>query len=527
MTFSSKRLRRVVGTVAVVSTAMLGVVSCTSNSSESSKEPVVDGTLKASIQVDPGCLDPHQFSLRMALQWGRQIVDSLIYETADGKFSPWLASSWSVNDTATEFTFKLRDNVTFTDGSPLNAEAVKANFDALKAAGSTAAVAASYLAKYVETEVVDASTAVIKFSEPNAQFLYGASTPNLGLYSAKTAALSSKELCAGKFATSGAFTVGEYIPNEHITLTRNDAYAWGPEALENKGAAYLKTLTFNIIPDSATAVGAAAGGELDIAWGIEEQGIATLESAGWQNAEKPEPALSAGWIINWDSLVGKETAIRQALMLGVDRKFLLSTRPETQQPATGILNSAHPFYRDQSDKVKFDQQKAIDILEKAGWTEKGADGIRIRNGERLSVDTIFYTPGAQPVMELAKQQLAEIGLELTLTPVTANDETARMAEGNFDMRVSWFTGPEPTVIANVLQPSKDPKVKDYVLQQASVTDFAPRSAIVSDFTDYIADEALLIPLWEQNFTPFWGPTVSNMTRDVAGLVMASQIKTTK
>lgn len=524
---ASKRLQRAVGTMAVISTAMLSIVSCSSNPSDASKEPVVDGNLKASIQVDPGCLDPHQFSLRQALQWGRQIVDSLVYESEDGKFSPWLASSWSANETATEFTFTLREDVTFADGSSLNAETVKANFDALKALGSTAAVASSYLAKYVETEVVDASTAVIKFSEPNAQFMYGVSTPNLGIYSAATAGLDSKELCAGKFATSGAFAVGEYIPNEHITLNRNDAYTWGPEALENKGAPYLKTVTFNIIPDSATAVGAAAGGELDIAWGIEEQGIATLESAGWQNADKPEPALSAGWIINWDSLVGKEAAIRQALMLGVDRKYLLSTRPETQQPATGILNSAHPFYRDQSDQVTFDQEKAIEILEKDGWTEIGADGIRSRNGERLSVDTIFYTPGAQPVMELAKQQLAEIGLELTLTPVTANDETARMAEGNFDMRVSWFTGPEPTVIANVLQPSKDPKVQEYVLKQASVTEFEPRSAIVTDFTDYIAKEALLIPLWEQNFTPFWGPSVSHMTRDVAGLVMASQIKVTE
>lgn len=487
----------------------------------------MDGNLKASIQVDPGCLDPHQFSLRQALQWGRQIVDSLVYETEEGKFSPWLASSWSVNDTATEFTFKLRDNVTFSDGSPLSADAVKANMDALKAAGSTAAVASSYLAKYTGSDVVDPSTVVIKFSEPNAQFLYGLSTPNLGIYSAGTAALGAKELCTGKFAASGAFTVGEYAPNEHITLNRNEAYAWGPEALENKGAPYLKTVTFNVIPDSATAVGAAAGGELDIAWGIEEQGIATLKSAGWQNAKKPEPALSAGWIVNWDSLVGKDTAIRQALMLGVDRKYLLSTRPETQQPATGILNSSHPFYRDQSAKVTFDQQKAKDLLEKDGWTEVGPDGIRSRNGERLSVNTIFYTPGAQPVMELAKQQLKEIGLELTLTPVTANDETARMANGNFDMRVSWFTGPEPTVIANVLQPSKDPKVQDYVRQQASVTDLKPRSAIVAGFTDYIADQALLIPLWEQNFTPFWGPKLSNMTRDVAGLVMASQIKTTK
>jgi len=524
MTSVSKHVYRAVGAVAVIGTAVLGTVSCSSNSAGTSTEPVVDGNLKAAIQADPGCQDPHQFSLRMAMQWGRQIVDSLVYENSEGKFSPWLASSWSVNDNATEFTFKLRDDVKFSDGTVLSADVVKANFDALKAQGGTAAVAATYLASYTGTDVVDKSTAVIKFSQPNAQFLYGASSPNLGIYSGATASLNPKDLCAGKFASSGAFAVSDYAPNDHITLTRNDAYAWGPDALENKKAPYLKTLTFNVIPDSATAVGAAGGGQLDVVWGADEQGIPTLEAAGWQNSPKPEPALSAGWIINWNSLVGKDPAIRQALMLGVDRNFLVKPFPNTMKPATGILNSAHPFYRDQSTQVTFDQKKAIDILEKAGWSEVGSDGIRVKDGQRLSINTIFYTPGSQQVMELAKQQLAQIGLELTLTPITANEEAARMSSGNFDMRVSWFTGPEPTVIANVLNTSKDPKVQAYIGQQASVSDFDRRAAIVGDFTNYIADQALLIPLWEQNATPLWGPKVANMTRDVSGLVMASQIK---
>jgi peptide/nickel transport system substrate-binding protein len=486
-------------------------------------EPVTGGDLSASIQQDPGCVDPHQTSLRQVLQWGRQVVDSLVYEGEGGEVSSWLASEWSVNEDATEFTFVVRDDVVFSDGTGLDAEVVKANFDAMKAAGSTATVAASYLANYTETEVVDASTAIIKFSAPNAQFLYGASTPNLGIFSGDTAGLSAEALCAGDYAASGPFTVGEYAANERIVLEKNADYAWGPDALDNSGAAYLDTLTFNVITDTGTATGAAASGELDMLWGPQEQDIPTLDDAGFSNADLPEPALSASWIINPDTLVGTDLAVRQALSLGIDRELLLSTRPDTMQPATGILNSAHPFYVDQSEQIYYDADEAIEILEADGWTEVGSDGIRSRDGERLTVDTIFYTSGAQPVMELAKQQLEEIGLELTLTPVTANEETARMAEGNFDMRVSWFTGPEPTVIANVLR-GADATVDEYILEQASIAEFEPRSAIVGDFMDYIAENALLIPMWEQNATPFWSSQTLNMTRDVAGLVMFTQVQ---
>lgn len=524
--------RRTLQTLAFVGVVTLGAVAC-GGSGEGEQQatagtPVVDAEFRASTPQDPGCLDPQQTQLRNVLQWGRQLVDSLVYEGESGEVTPWLATAWTVNEDATEFTFDLRDGVTFSDGSTFDAETVRANLDALHALGPVASVAAAYLRSYEGTEVVSPNQVRITFAEPNAQFLYGLSTPNLGMYSTATASLGADARCAGDFAASGPFTVEEYTQNERLVMTRNDDYAWGPDALENTGPAHVRTVVFNVISDSSTIAGAALAGETDLAFAVGEQDVESLWDAGWTNAENPEPALSASWIIRLGSgIAGTDESVRQALMTGVDREALAGAMGVTMDPATGLLNSAHPFHVDQPEALAFDPEGAVAGLEAAGWV-MADDGFYARDGERLTVNTIFYTEGAQEVLELAKQQLAEIGVDLTLSPVTANDEAARRAAGDFEMRLSWFTGPEPTVLGNVFAETNPPaEITQFIDDQAAVTDFDARFEVVSEFQDAVLDQALLVPLWQQNSTPLWGPRVQNMTRDVAGLAMLTQVEITE
>lgn len=517
--------------------ALAGVVSVTAAACGGSAEggqdggggaPVADAEFRATTTQDPGCLDPQQTQLRNVLQWGRQLVDSLVYEGSDGQVTPWLATAWTVNENATEFTFDLRDDVVFADGSSFDAETVKANLDALKALGSTASVAAAYLRTYLGTEVVSPTQVRITFEQPNAQFLYGLSTPNLGMYSTQTAGISAEARCAGDFSASGPFSVQEYTQNERLVMTRNDDYAWGPDALANTGAAHVKTVTFNVISDSSTIAGVALSGDSELAFGVGDQDVEALRAEGWTNADAPEPALSVSWIIRLgNGLAGTDESVRQALMTGVDREGLAGAMGATMSPATGLLNSSHPFHVDQPEALAYDPEAAKAGLEAAGW-EMGSDGFYAKDGQRLSVNTIFYTEGAQEVMELAKQQLAEIGVELTLSPVTANDEAERRASGDFEMRLSWFTGPEPTVLGNVFAETNPPaEITGFIGEQAAVTDFDARSAVVEQFQEAVLDQALLVPLWEQNSTPFWGPQVQDMTRDVAGLAMLTQVQVTE
>jgi len=92
--------------------------------------PQSGGVLKVALAGDPQCVDPHQPGNNTALNIARQITDSLTdQDPKTGAIVPWLATDWKVEDNSRRFTFVLRDGVTFADGTPVDADAVKANFE--------------------------------------------------------------------------------------------------------------------------------------------------------------------------------------------------------------------------------------------------------------------------------------------------------------------------------------------------------------------------------------------------------------
>src|SRR3954451_17784871 len=99
--------------------------------------PQPGGTLRFAVGSDAGCVDPQQVGSNDTIYSVRQLVDSLTdQDPATGKIVPWLARSWKVSPDARSFTFHLRPGVTFSDGTPLTAEVVKANFDAIPKLGA-------------------------------------------------------------------------------------------------------------------------------------------------------------------------------------------------------------------------------------------------------------------------------------------------------------------------------------------------------------------------------------------------------
>ena len=109
--------------------------------------PQYGGILKVALDGDPACVDPQQPGNNTALNIGRQITDSLTDQDPEtGNIVPWLATSWKAEEDNRRFTFVLRDGATFSDGSKLDADAVKANFDGIVKMGARASLASTYLA---------------------------------------------------------------------------------------------------------------------------------------------------------------------------------------------------------------------------------------------------------------------------------------------------------------------------------------------------------------------------------------------
>src|SRR5439155_1098346 len=114
---------------------------------------------------------------------GLHLVDPLVWQTQPGQFAPGLATSWTASPDATSYTFKLRSDVRFHDGTPLTAEAVKVTFDRIVDPETKSQTAFSFIGPYDRTEVVDPYTVRVRFKTPYAAFLDGASTPYLGIIS--------------------------------------------------------------------------------------------------------------------------------------------------------------------------------------------------------------------------------------------------------------------------------------------------------------------------------------------------------
>src|SRR5262249_3979575 len=153
---------------------------------------------------------------------------------------PWLAESWTQSADGRTYTFKLRQGVTFHDGSPFNADAAVKNFQHFSQQ-ATSRTAHDIAPNLVRASAPDPSTLVWELKLPAAGFL-----PSLeAVPMVSPLALDQWGDDYGQHPVgTGPFKLKEWVPQDHLTLERNPDYAWPPAGSTNPGAAYLDSITF-------------------------------------------------------------------------------------------------------------------------------------------------------------------------------------------------------------------------------------------------------------------------------------------
>ncbi len=238
-------------TATVAALAVFGLAACGGGSSQSDAAgpPVSGGTLRYGLSDAPTCSDPAQSATNQTIYVTRQIVDSLTDQVpGSGDLKPWLAQSWEVSPDAKTFTFHLKPDVTFSNGTPLTADSVKKNFDAIVTTlgGAKAPLAATYLSGYTGTTVVDPLTARVEFSAPNAQFLQATSTPQRGIQADATVAATPEQRCQGTNIGSGPFVYSAWQQGRSAALRKRTGYQWGSAVFSHTGDAWIVRCGNNI-----------------------------------------------------------------------------------------------------------------------------------------------------------------------------------------------------------------------------------------------------------------------------------------
>jgi peptide/nickel transport system substrate-binding protein len=267
-----------------------GLSSCSSHDSATASaaagaHPVSGGSITVAVNGDITCFDPQQSSANITIHAVRQVVDSLTdQDPANLSIHPWLATSWTVNKAATQYVFHLRKGVTFTDGTPFDAQVVKDNFDSIvkdigPAYGFTAY---EYLQNYKDSRVINPYTVEVDFSKPNVSFLQATSTISLAIVSEKTVHTSLADRCQGAIIGSGPFKVSKFNSSVGVTLVKNPAYDWASDLRKHQGPAYLDSIDFEVIPEDDVRSGLQLAGKLDIDTVPDDENIPILQQHGFQ-----------------------------------------------------------------------------------------------------------------------------------------------------------------------------------------------------------------------------------------------------
>ncbi|MEV1175529.1 ABC transporter substrate-binding protein [Nonomuraea sp. NPDC049784] len=407
-------------------------------------EPKRGGTLVLGENgQEPPCLDPHGNSSSDGPVSTVPVADSLVWFDADGKIQPWLADSWEISPDGLTYTFKLRHGVKFHDGAVWNAEALKANFEHMKDPATKSPLAASYIAPYKDAEVVDEYTLEVHLSSPYKPFLDILAQGYLGMISPKQIKESPQTICEHPIG-SGPFIFEKWTKGQSITYRRNPDYNWGPKSAKHTGPAYLDRLEIRFLTEDATRYNALASGEVDAIDFTPPQNVDEVKAnpdLGFLSAVRPGHPM-AFWL-NTSRPPFDDVKVRQALLAAVDRESIIKGISFGQyQVAKGFLTSSTPGYA-AGVPIAYDPAKAARLLDEAGWTGKDKDGIRTKDGKRLTAYFPIAANFPAQRMQIAVQTQAaakKAGIDIQMQTPPEQEITDRLLKGDYDLTSGlWAT----------------------------------------------------------------------------------------
>ncbi|UOY93310.1 glutathione ABC transporter substrate-binding protein [Ectobacillus sp. JY-23] len=380
---------------------MLSVASACSTQSMISKEkkknPLGEkqgGTLTVVRSSDATKLDPHFITdIPSANMIYQKVYETLVEPDKDMKIKPLLASEWNVvNDTTWEF--KLRKGITFHDGAPFDAKAVKATFDRLLDP-NTGSPQREKFTMIKEVKVVDDTTVQFLLSYPYAALLSILASNEGSIISPKALTDNPKKLTEHPVGT-GPFLFEKWKTGQEIALKRNDSY-WGEKP-------YIDRVVFKIVPEDATRLAMVETGEAHINDQIPVTEIERIEASKTMGLYRTE-GLSVEYIgFNTKKKPLDDVKVRKAISHAIEREAILKG---VYNNMGSLANSAmSPKVFGYSENVKpydYDLNEAKKLLKEAGY-EKGLSISLVTNDRKERVN----------MAEVIQSQLKGIGIEVKI-----------------------------------------------------------------------------------------------------------------
>ncbi|KQT97756.1 ABC transporter substrate-binding protein [Sanguibacter sp. Leaf3] len=511
--------RRGAALAALVPAAALVLASCSSDDSSSSAEPQDGGTLVyATGDAEPTCLDPHVGGNYPQAMLTTQVLEPLVGRDADGEILPWLATGWEISEDGLTWDFTLAESITFTDGTPFDAEAVKVNVEHLQDPATQSSTGYLALAKVSEVEVVDATHARFHLTEPDSALAESLSQPWLAIESPTGIARGMDANCAAPVGT-GPFVVESWTPQQQVDLVRNDDYATAAPEATHEGAAHLDRIVWRFIPDAATRYAALQSGEVQVIDNPQPDAIATAQAGGdISDVDAPRPGSVNRLELNSGQAPFDDVRVREAFVRAADvDPGIESLYAGTVTRSYSPLSSSEPTAVSDESLFGTDPDAAQDLLDEAGWTERDAEGYRTKDGQRLTVrfpvSTNQSVAAEQSLFEQVQANAKAVGFEVVITPLDLSGWYEALGANEYEIVSAPYTKVGPDVLrilyhssgivpapsgyfANHAQVS-DPALDEILDRAAEVTDPTERAELYAQAQQTVLDGFFILPLYDQ------------------------------
>lgn len=404
------------------------------------------------VVAHPGDDEPALLDIQVGAYVSAELIDSFLTDSLICRdpdtmgFKSWLAESWEVSEDDRTYTFYLRDDVKFHDGTRFNAEAVKYNIDRILAPETKSVVAAAGLEPVESVEVIDEYVVAFHLARPYAPLLNQLSGLATPMWSPTALERYGLEEFDEHLVGTGPFMFEERVPKDRVTVVRNPHYNSPPACMDHTGPAYLDSFTFKWIGEEAVLGGIVETDEADVAR-LPVQYVSDYEAdPDYQVTWGYNPGTGLGWVMNTKKAPLDDIRVRKALLHAVDREAMNEMLYEGRYLVSEApWNPVSMCYWEGAEGMyPYDIEKTNALLDEAEWEMNERTGIREKDGEPLEI--LWTTLHHEEIGEALQAQLRAVGIDLKVEKVAGTVQQDRVSAGEFDLMYERLQEADPQML---------------------------------------------------------------------------------